>query len=153
MYVCVCVCDVWSLCAGLCVCLTSLPPTPPSFHCHGVIFCSISHSLSCPIHHSLFTTLQLLFIPTHLPTQICCEMHPKMSLIATSGIESVVRLWTPALIEGNPNLSRLHVADEVMQHHPHADGLRRGLPFRILSLMQEEAEEGAGGPTLQCVHQ
>jgi hypothetical protein len=45
---------------------------PPSSYCHVVTYCSVSHSLSYPLHHSLLTAH--LFIPTtHPPTHLRAE--------------------------------------------------------------------------------
>jgi hypothetical protein len=54
---------VFSLAESLLFAVLFIPttPTPPSSHCHVVTHCSGSHSLSCPLHHSLLTPH--LFIP------------------------------------------------------------------------------------------
>jgi hypothetical protein len=42
--------------------------TTPFSPCHGVTHCSVSPSLSCPLHHSLL--IPHLFIPTHTPYRV-----------------------------------------------------------------------------------
>jgi hypothetical protein len=53
--------------------------TPPCSHCHVVRCCSVSRSLSCPLHHSLLTSH--LFIPTHThcfkQQSVCIGTHHK----------------------------------------------------------------------------
>ncbi|KAI0228941.1 WD and tetratricopeptide repeats protein 1 [Lamellibrachia satsuma] len=88
----------------------------------------------------------------------CLQPHPSFCMLATSGIDPVVRLWSPMPEDGRKNDREVDNSDDAAtanQKRMNADPLEvmlMNMGYRITGLPDsdlEEGREGGGGP-IQC---
>ncbi|XP_015764226.1 PREDICTED: WD and tetratricopeptide repeats protein 1-like isoform X1 [Acropora digitifera] len=87
----------------------------------------------------------------------CLQPHPSMCLLATSGIDPVVRLWSPSPVEGNGqyrHIDEVEAAAKANQRRMNADPLEvmlMNMGYRTRFNMSEGSDEDDSGETpIQC---
>lgn len=77
----------------------------------------------------------------------CLQPHPVFCLLATSGIEHVVRLWSPRPEDGHENDQEIKEKDEVAS----SNQLRmRADPFDMVLMNMVTSNSGSGSATYNC---